>query len=72
MYSTFDRIRVIAGVVIALIGIGVLVFVGVTGFTNLVLACFGALFILVGVSVALASKDSDLATEILAFLNIFR
>lgn len=68
----FDRLRIAVGLLITLGGIGVLIFVWLTGFTDWVLASFGALFVLVGVMIAMADKDSDLAAEILAFFNVFR
>lgn len=71
-FDNFDSLRVAVGLLLALAGIGVIIFVWLNGFTDLVLAGFGVLLVLVGVVIAMASKDSDLADEIIAFFNVLR
>ncbi|HVI69213.1 MAG TPA: hypothetical protein VM581_02030 [Magnetospirillaceae bacterium] len=71
--STFDKIRIAVGGFLALAGVGVLVYVwATTGFTDLNLAGYGVLFIVVGGVIAMSSKDGHLADEIFNFFNVLK
>lgn len=71
MLSNFDRLRIGAGAALAIVGLGVLGYSFLIGFMDsLSLAGFGALFVLVGIVIAMSSKDGHLAEEILAFFRV--